>query len=100
VQLRQRHLLDGRGHLVARCSESLGGGAQHAGPRVFGAVHPVPEAHQLLATVQDSLDQATCVTRPFDLFEHRQHPGRCTAVQGTAHRAHRPGQRRGHIRAG
>ena len=50
--------------------------AQHAGPRVLGAVDAVAEAHQALAAVEQLLDLALGVALLLDAVEHRAAPAR------------------------
>ena len=66
----------------ARRAELARRAPQHAGPRVLGAVHAVPEAHEPLAAVQRVLDPPVGVAERLDLVEHLQHARGRTAVQG------------------
>lgn len=57
-------------HLVARGAEPLAGVAQDGGARVVGPVDAVPEAHEALAAVEDTLDVCRRVTRALDTLDH------------------------------
>ncbi len=73
LQLGERCLLERLGDLDAVGAELLGGAAQHARPRVLGAVDAVAEAHEALAAVEGILDPLVGVTGSLDLVEHLQH---------------------------
>ena len=71
-ELSQRRLFERLGHLIPRGVELTSDSAQRPGPWVLGAVHPVPEAHQSLMTVQHAPDIPVGIAGALDLLDHRQ----------------------------
>ena len=76
------------------------GAAQDARPRVLGAVHAVPEAHQPLAAVEQVLHVRLGVAGALDVLDHPEHARRRAAVQRAGEGADRAGQRCGHVGPG
>jgi hypothetical protein len=80
AQFGQRRRLERLGDLEPWRAELACGSAQHASPRVLGAVHAMAEAHESFAAVECVLDPALGIPQILGLIEHLQHARRRAAV--------------------